>query len=138
MKKLFIILAVLLIGCTTDIHIPLDGTPLSATEATVIVWLDQKPLLINEDVPLMLDGTEMGRVKAKKPLKFTANPGKHKIYGSLPLLIIDRALDVEFKAGEVYYYRLWGKAGWWVSSIYITPAEKAPFYDSVIHKLRDE
>jgi hypothetical protein len=137
MKKIFIVLVTLLIGCTTAIHIPLDGTPLSATKATVIVWLDQKPMLVNGDVPIILDGIEMGRVKAKKPLKFTASPGKHKIYGSLSF-IIDRALDVEFKPGEVYYYRVWLKAGWWVSSIYISSTTKAPFYDSVIHKLHDE
>jgi hypothetical protein len=138
MKIFFIAIILLLNACTNDIHIPLDGTPLSSTMATVIVWLDQKPLLVNGDVPIMLDGTEMGKVKAKKPLKFTANPGKHKIYGSLPTLIVDRALDVEFKPGEVYYYRVWLKAGWWVSSIYISPTTKAPFYDSVIHKFRDE
>jgi hypothetical protein len=138
MKIIFIAIVLLLNACTNDIHIPLDGTPLSATEATVIVWLDQKPMLINSDVPIFVDGIEMGRIKAKKPLKFTTSPGKHRIYGSLPSLIIRRALDVEFKASEVYYYRVWFKAGWWVSSIYISPATKAPFYDSVIHKLRDE
>ena len=92
-------------GCTNAIRIPLDGTSLSNTQSTVIVWMDQKPMLINHDVLIFVDGNEVGTLTAKLPLKFAISPGHHRIYGSVPLAI-RRQIEIDLKPGEVSFYEL--------------------------------
>ncbi len=129
--------SMLIVGCTNAIRIPLDGSPLSNNQSTVIVWMDQKPMLINEDVAIFVDGIEVGKISAKLPLKFATSPGHHRIYGSLPGPIIDRAIEIDLKPGEVYFYRTYTKLGMWVGSVYMSPTEPSTYYDSVVHKLHD-
>ena len=127
----------LLVGCTHAIRIPLDGTPLSKDQSTVVIWMDQKPMLINEDVPLFFDSRRVGKVSAKVPLKFQTNPGRHTIYASLSGIIIDRIIEVDLKPGEVTFYRTYVQCGMWVCSVYTSPTKPSPYYDSVIHKFHD-
>lgn len=127
----------LIVGCTNAIRIPLDGTPLSNNQSTVIIWMDQKPLLINHDVLISVDGNEIGTLTAKLPLKFAISPGHHRLYGSVPLAI-RRQIEIDLKPGEVYFYRTYIECGMWVCSIYTSPTEPSTYYDSVIHKLHDD
>jgi len=129
---ILVLLLLSLVGCgTTAIRIPLDVTPLSSNHATVIVWMDQKPQLINDDVRIFVDGVEVGTITAKEPLKFEAAPGAHKIYGQLSFGI-RRQIDITLKPGEVSFYRVYVKHGMWIFSVYLVPAEPSTHYDSVI------
>lgn len=125
-------------GCTNKINIPLDATPLSSDQSTIVVWMDQKPMLINQDVPMFMDGNEVGTVGAKKPLKFSVTPGEHKMYASLDGPIIDRELKIITKPGEVNFYRVYLKCGMWVCSVYTASTPKSTHYDSIIHKRLDD
>jgi hypothetical protein len=130
--------SILIVGCTNAIRIPLDGTSLSNTQSTVIVWMDQKPTLINQDVLIFVDGSEVGTISAKVPLKFAINPGNHRIYGSVQHpLFIRRQIEIDLKPGEVSFYRTYVQCGMWVCSVYTSPTEPSTYYDSVIHKLHD-
>ena len=132
--------SILIVGCTNaiPIRIPLDGTPLSNNQSTVIVWMDQKPWLINAPVLIFVDGSEVGTISAKVPLKFAINPGHHRIYGSVGFLFIRRQIEIDLKPGEVYFYRTYAQCGMWVCSIYTLPTEPSTYYDTVIHKLHDD
>ena len=129
--------SMLIVGCTNAIRIPLDGIPLSNSQSTVIVWMDQRPVLINQDVPIFVDGSEVGKISAKVPLKFATSPGHHRIYGSISGFVIDRAIEIDLKPGEVSFYRTYAQCGMWVCSVYTSPTEPSTYYDSVIHKLHD-
>lgn len=129
-------LVLLICGCTNAIRIPLDGVPLSDKQSTVIVWMDQKPMLINEDVPIFVDGNEAGTILAKVPLKIATAPGHHRIHGALPF-IIRREIEIDLKPGEVSFFRSYLKCGMWVCSLYTLPTEPSTYYDSRIHKLHD-
>ena len=139
MRLLFAFLgSILIVGCTNAIRIRFDGTPFSNNQATVIVWMDQNPMLINQDVLIFVDGSEVGTISAKVPLKFAINPGNHRIYGSVQQhLFIRRQIEIDLKPGEVYFYRTYAQCGIWVCSIYTLPSEPSTYYDSVIHKLHD-
>jgi len=128
--------SLLIVGCTSAIRIPLDGAPLSNNLSTVIIWMDQKPRLINQDVNIFIDGSEVGKISAKVPLKISVNPGHHRIHGSISGLI-DRAIEIELKPGKVSFYRTYIKWGMWAGSVYTTHTEPSAYYDSVIHKLHD-
>lgn len=128
---------VVLVGCTNNIRVPLDPLPLSSTDSTIIVWMDQKPILINDDsIPILIDGVEVGSIGAKRPLKIKVTPGHHKLYASM-FGLIDRAIEVDLSPGRVYFYRTYVKIGMWVSSVYTTRIGASTYYDSVIHKFRD-
>jgi len=98
--------------------------------------MDQKPMLINQDVLIFVDGNEVGTLTAKLPLKFAISPGHHRIYGSVPLAN-RRQIKIDLKPGEVSFYRTYAQCGMWVCSIYTSPTEPSTYYDSVIHKLHD-
>lgn len=132
-----VVLIALSLGCSNAIRIPLNGEPLSNNLSTIIVWMDQKPMLINKDVPIYIDGIVVGIVSAKKPLKATVEPGNHRMWGSLAN-VIDRAIDINLEPGHVHYYRVFLKCGMWVCSIYTSPTAASPYYESVIHKLHDK
>ena len=102
--------SILIVGCTNAIRIPLDGTSLPNTQSTVIVWMDQKPWLINAPVLIFVDGNEVGTISAKVPLKFAINPGHHRIYGSV-YFFIRRQIEIDLKPGEVYFYRTYQQCG---------------------------
>lgn len=140
MKKLItgLILLSSLQGCTENIRIPLDYTPLSSDQSTIVVWMDQKPMLFNQDVPILIDGIEVGILGAKKPLKITTSPGEHIIYGSLEGMVIDRELKINLKPGEVSFYRVYLKCGMWVCSVYTASTLASTHYDSVIHIIHDD
>ena len=132
--------SILIVGCTNAIliRIPLDGTPLSNNQSTVIVWMDQKPMLIEGEVLIFVDGNEIGTISPRVPLKFAINPGHHRIYGSMrSFLFIRRQIEIDLKPGEVYFYRTYVQCGMWVCSIYTLPTEPSTYYDSVTHKLYD-
>lgn len=104
----------------------------------MIVWMDQKAMLINQDVPIFIDGAEVGKISAKTPLKVEASPGHHKIYGSIGGLVIDRVLEIDLHAGQASYFRAYLKCGTWVCSIYLESTAPTSFYESVVHKLHDD
>lgn len=95
-------------------------------------------MLFNDDVPMFLDRNQVGIVGAKKPLKFLASPGEHKMYASQGGFIIDRELKINLKPGEVSFYRIYLKCGMWVCSVYTEPTSPSTHYDSVIHKFHDD
>lgn len=140
MKRMLLAAAITgLAGCTNAIHIPLDATSLSKDDATVVVWMDQKLQLINEDVSIYVDDTEVGTISAKVPLKVSVPPGHHRIYGSAHFfMIIRRETEVDLKPGEVSFFRTYLQHGPWTTSLYTVPTEPAPYYDSVIHSLHDD
>lgn len=111
---------------------------MSSSQSTIIVWMDQKPMLINQDVPIFVDSAEVGKIAAKTPLKFEASPGHHKIYASIGGFVIDRVLEVDFQAGQASYFRAYVKCGMWVCSVYLATTEPSAFYDSVVHQFHDD
>ncbi len=95
-------------------------------------------MLINDELPVFVDKTNVGTISAKIPIRVKVQPGRHSIYASLPLNIIDRPYEFDIKAGEVLFFRVYFEAGFWVHSIYTVPTAPADHYESVIHILHDD
>ncbi len=123
--------SMLLVSCTAinPIRIPLNGTPLSNDQATVIIWMDQEPNSINGYLPIAVNGRVVGKVSPSIPLKFASSPGYHRIHTISDAA--DHVNEVDFKPGEVYFYRLWKKHGFWTSGYFISPTTPSRYYDNV-------
>jgi hypothetical protein len=99
-------------GCTT-VNVPIDSTPLSTDKSTLIIYSYRKegrcgsncvnsPLSGN----ILIDGSLVGQVNPKQPLKTAVSPGKHDIYIETEDKI-NGVSTLEFHAGKVYFLRTW-------------------------------
>ncbi|MBU0682523.1 MAG: DUF2846 domain-containing protein [Proteobacteria bacterium] len=121
---LLLLLVLGLSGCVHIRNVALNATPLSATEATVIVFHE---LGYRDTFEVFLDRKSVGRVSSEKPLKFTVSPGVHELHTEVNAAI-DRVGQYSFEAGQVYYMRIWLDMGVFVNSIRIGPTDARKSY----------
>ncbi len=119
MKKVAAILLFLfaLSGCVKITHVPLNATPLSENEATVIVFHE---LGARDTFKVFLDKEPIGIVSSEKPLKFSVKPGEHSLHTEVNAAI-DRVSTQSYEAGKIYFMRIWLDMGVFVNSIRIDP-----------------
>jgi hypothetical protein len=118
-KIILIICGIVLTGCGHMITVQVDPTPISKEKSTLIVFHDQG---INGEYPVFLDRKSLGKVTSEKPLKIEIESGKHMIYTSLPLNIIDEINEFTAEKGKVYFFNIRFEVGWWVSNIWTDTA----------------
>ncbi|MBU1565282.1 MAG: hypothetical protein KJ630_06605 [Proteobacteria bacterium] len=133
MKNTIALIFTLLIlsGCGKMITVPLDPTPISTNDATVIIYHEQG---FSDNFQIFLDKAPVGFVTSEKPLKISITPGEHELHTVAGGFIIDRVTKQLFEAGKIYYMRIWLDIGMWVSSIRIDPTEAKDKYEVRSHK----
>jgi hypothetical protein len=114
----------LLVGCSTIITVPVDATPLSDDESTLVIYHEQG---INDEFKVYVDNQLQGTVTSEKPLKIKVNPGKHQLYADAGL--IRQISNFTFEKGEVYFLKVWVDFGdRFVGSTKIEPSSKIEKY----------
>jgi len=132
MKKLITLMIVLffLSGCGKMITVPLNQTPLSKNEATVIVFHEQG---FTDEFKIFLDREPIGIVTSEKPLKFSVTPGEHELHTEVTAAV-DRITKQLYEAGKTYYMRIWLDIGFFISSIRIDPTHERESYQVRSHR----
>ena len=114
-------------GCSTGkmITVPLDSTPLSEIDATVIVFHDQG---YPYDFPLYIGKERIGTVTSETPLKFMVTPGSHDLHSEAPSAV-DRVEKHSFEAGKIYHMQIRIIHGFWISSVKIEMTSERASYE---------
>jgi len=114
-------------GCGVMIIVPVDPTPLSEENATLIIYQNQG---YRDPFDVFIGRTKVGEVTSEKPIKMSINPGQHDLYVNIPSSpFIRRITSQNFEKGKVYFMRIWLEIGVWVSSMRISPTHEINSYE---------